>query len=555
MPNLTIGEYLLQAIKSLGVKSVFGIPGDMVIRFFKLIEDDPDLKLCTFSHEPGVGFAAIGSARATQKPAVACVTYGAGGLNMLNSVACAYAEKTPLVVISGGPGENEKTRDVFLHHMVKDFASQKRVYDEVTQEAVILDNPRTAYSRVRRALEACQEFSLPVYIEIPRDMVDEKILVPKEEEAFVYTVDDEAAKEAVDEIMSRISKAERPVMLAGVETERFNLSADVLRLAKKLNIPVVTSFLARDIAEESHLYFGTYEGAAGNPVAKKLVEESDCLLMLGVVVADTNLGIKLRSLRRENLVLCVSRQVFMGHHVFVDVPLRRLVEEILGREVEKKNPVFPKKYELMINRSCRYTRNTVTTKEIVDAINWFFSEYGEMPIISDTGDCLFTTLKIKASTVMASAYYSTMGFGVPAAIGYALTTGKRPLVLVGDGGFQMTGQEMCHCIRYGINPIFIVFNNKRWGMQQLFYPSAGFNELVNWPYSTLAELWGGKGYFCDTCEKLYTALTDAKDAQVFTLIEASLDKEELSDELKAWTKELKASLAEISQDKFKHRLP
>ena len=94
MGKLSVGEFLLQSIKNAGAKSVFGIPGDMVIRFFKVIEDDPDLKLYTFSHEPGVGFAAIASARATRRPAVACVTYGVGGLNMLNAVACAYAEKT-----------------------------------------------------------------------------------------------------------------------------------------------------------------------------------------------------------------------------------------------------------------------------------------------------------------------------------------------------------------------------------------------------------------------------------------------------------------------------
>ena len=93
--KFTVGEFLVQADKeNEGAKSVFGIPGDMVIRFFKVIEDDPNLKLYTFSHEPGVGFAAIASARATCKPAVACITYGAGGLNMLNAVACAYARNS-----------------------------------------------------------------------------------------------------------------------------------------------------------------------------------------------------------------------------------------------------------------------------------------------------------------------------------------------------------------------------------------------------------------------------------------------------------------------------
>jgi len=132
-----------------------------------------------------------------------------------------------------------------------------------------------------------------------------------------------------------------------------------------------------------------------------------------------------------------------------------------------------------------------------------------------------------------------MGFGAPAAIGYSLTAGRRPLVLIGDGAFQMTGQEICHCPRYGINPIFIIFNNRRWGMQQLFDPTAGFNELDNWPYSMIAELWGGKGYLCDTCEKLYKAFEDAKDNKEFSLIEVILEKEELSEELLGWVKELR----------------
>lgn len=537
--DLTVGEYLLQAIKDISVREVFGIPGDMVIRFFKVIEDDPDLDLYTFSHEPGVGFAAIGAARATQKPAVACVTFGVGGLNMLNSVACAYAEKTPLIVISGGPGENEKVKGDFLHHTVKDFDSQLKVYKEVTEEAVLLDSPETAYMKIRKALNACQEFMSPVYIEIPRDMVDEKILIPEDMETVSYPINENAAKEASEEIIKKISLAEKPVILAGVETERFNLKDSVLLLAEKLNIPVVTAFLARDIIPQEHpLYFGTYVGLAGSPVAMKLVEESDCLLMLGVIIADANLGIKIKRLKHDNMILCISREVLIKNHIYRDIPLKLLLEELLRNGVEKKNFPFPEKPELVINRSCKLTDAPINTKEIIDAINWFFSEYGEMPIISDTGDCLFTTLKIKTSMVMASAYYCTMGFGIPAAIGYSIITGQRPLVLIGDGAFQMTGQEMCHCPRYGINPIFIVFNNRRWGMQQLFDPTAGFNELVNWPYSKIAELWGGKGYFCDSCEKLYNALEDAKDNKEFSLVEVLLEREELSDELLGWVKEL-----------------
>ena len=310
--KLTIGEFLLSAVKDAGAKSVFGIPGDMVIRFFKVIEDDPDLKLYTFSHEPGVGFAAVAAAKATGKPAVACITYGAGGLNMLNSVACAYAEKTPLIVLSGGPGEGERVKDAFLHHMVKDFDSQLKVFREVTKEAVILDSPTTAYEKILHAVKACQEFKLPVYIEIPRDMVDKEITVP-EQEMPTFVPDESGIREAADEILRRFSAAKSPIIMVGVEADRFRLNEPALALAKRLGVPIVSDFLGRDVMpRDEPSYFGTYLGTAGNPVARELVENSDCLLMLGTILADMNLGLRLKKLKKENLILCISRKVLNG---------------------------------------------------------------------------------------------------------------------------------------------------------------------------------------------------------------------------------------------------
>lgn len=537
--KLTIGEFLLQAVKDAGVKSVFGIPGDMVIRFFKIIEDDPNLKLYTFSHEPGVGFAAVAAARATGNPSVACITYGAGGLNMLNSVACAYAEKTPVIIISGGPGNSERIKDSFLHHMVKDFDSQLKVFSEVTKEAILLDSPVTAREKILHAVKTCQEFMLPIYIEIPRDTVDKEITVSEQEIPNIIP-DQSAIREAADEILLRFSAAKSPLIVIGVEIDRFKLNKPALDLAKRLGVPIVSDFLGRNaMPRDDPHYFGTYLGAAGNPVARELVENSDCLLMLGTILADTNLGLRLKKLKKENLILSFSRKVLMGYHEYDEVPLGLLVEELLSRNLQRKGLNFPAKPELVLNKACKYEKErVVTVKEIVDAINWFFGKYGEMPVVSDTGDCLFVTTKIETPSVIADPYYASMGFGVPAAIGYAVSTGKRPLVLLGDGGFQMTGQEICHCPRYGINPIFIVFNNTRWGMQQLFYPTAKFNELVNWPYAKIAELWGGKGYFCDSCDSLYRSLEEAHGNKEFSLIEAVIAKEELSDELLAWIKEL-----------------
>src|SRR5262245_45787740 len=111
-----------------GVRQIFGIPGDFVLNLYEALERDGRFQLIRFSHEPAVGFAADGSARITGGLGVCCITYGAGGLNMINSVACAYAEESPLVVLSGGPGRAERQRGIQVHHEVKSFDSQLQIY-------------------------------------------------------------------------------------------------------------------------------------------------------------------------------------------------------------------------------------------------------------------------------------------------------------------------------------------------------------------------------------------------------------------------------------------
>jgi indolepyruvate decarboxylase len=538
--SLTVGEYLLEELKRLRIKRVYGIPGDMIIKFFKLLEDDADIELCTFSHEPAVGFAAVADARALRKPAVAVVTYGPGVLNTLNAVACAYAEKTPLIMVAGSPPLSARTKDFFLHHTIKSCSSLLNAVSEITAQAVILDDPQTAADKISKALATCEENMLPVYIELPADIVNQKIGSANKTPASTLTVDEENLAKAKNIITQRILQAQKPVIMAGIESDRFDLKPQILQFAKKLNLPVVSTVLARDhISPDDPNFFGTYLGVAGNPAAGKLVAESDLVLVLGEMLSDVNLGAKLTATKRGEIIWCFSGEVNAEDQTIVNVPLKALVVELCKVEMQKKNLELPARVSLKVNRVCKFTAKSLVMEEVIDAVNWLFGEFGEMPLIADTGDCLFATLNIQASTVMAPSFYGTMGFAVPAAIGYALATKKRPLVLVGDGGFQMTGQEICHCPKYKINPIFVVINNRRWGMEQLFYPSARFNELVNWPYAQMAELWGGKGYRCESCEQLYRALQDAQGQKRFTLIEVVTERDELSEELMAWIVEQK----------------
>src|SRR5207244_12852089 len=149
---MRLSAFLFDALWQEGVRQIFGIPGDFVLNLYEALEDDGRFQLIRLSHEPAVGFAADGAARIGNGLGVCCVTYGAGGLNMINPVACAYAEESPLVVLTGGPGRLERQAQVHVHHEVKTFESQLRVYQEVTEYAAILDDPLTAARHIRRAL-------------------------------------------------------------------------------------------------------------------------------------------------------------------------------------------------------------------------------------------------------------------------------------------------------------------------------------------------------------------------------------------------------------------
>ena len=224
---MQLKTFLFDQLWHQGVRHIFGIPGDFVLNLYEALEDDRRFQLVRLSHEPGVGFAADGAARITNGLAVCCVTYGAGGLNLINPIACAYAEESPLIVLSGGPGNAEKRRAIPVHHEVKSFESQLRVYQEVTEYAAILDDPLTAAFHISKAVEVALKTKRPVYLEIPRDMVSAEITVPSSLSHEQLADDEGAIEEAASEIVTRVNDAKRPVLIVGFEVYRFHLRQEV----------------------------------------------------------------------------------------------------------------------------------------------------------------------------------------------------------------------------------------------------------------------------------------------------------------------------------------
>ncbi|HMP05274.1 MAG TPA: thiamine pyrophosphate-binding protein, partial [Lacipirellulaceae bacterium] len=339
-PRPSIGEYLIQRLQDYGIGHVFGIPGDYVLSFYTMLEKSPlDVVGCT--REDCAGFAADVYARVHGMGAL-CVTYCVGGLSVCNSIAGAYAEKSPVVMITGSPGLRERIHNPLLHHMVRNFRTQYDVFERLCIAGTELDDPLTAFAEIDRVLGACDRFKRPVYIEIPRDMVHVRPETRPPFRAPAAPSDPRALDEAVEEAAEKIENARQPVLLLGVEIHRFGLQDLALRLAESANIPMAATMLGKGVVGEMHpLYMGLYEGAVGRDEVTRYVEASDCVIMLGTFMTDINLGMYTAELDIGDCIYATSEQFRIRHHHFHDVRLQDFMERLVERGLRRTRPQPP----------------------------------------------------------------------------------------------------------------------------------------------------------------------------------------------------------------------
>lgn len=528
--GLSIGRYLIARLQDLGVRHVFGIPGDYVLGFYHELEQSPiDVVGCT--REDCAGFAADAYARVNGIGAV-CVTYCVGGLSLANSTAGAFAEKSPVVVITGSPGMNERTNNPLLHHRVRDFRTQFEVFDKLCIAAADLYDPRTAFAEIDRVLDAVVRFKRPGYLEIPRDMVH---VVPDRPHAFLpphHVSDPLALAEAVAEAKRLIDAAERPVIVAGVETQRFHLEDLVVQLAESTNIAIASTVLGKSAIRETHpLYIGLYEGALGRAEVAQFVEESDLVLLLGAFMTDINLGIDTAHLDPQRCIYATSEDLRVRHHHYRDVAFPDFLQSLVDAAPNKSVRAIPSSLHPQVEEFVSRGDAPITIRRAMSRLNQLLDD--DTLVIADVGDSLFAASELVIrgrSEFLAPAYYTSMGFAVPAALGaeFARPSG-RVVAIVGDGAFQMTGAEMSNLVRHGFASVILLMDNGGYGTERFLHPGP-FNDIHAWNYAALPQVFGGgTGYIAATEAEFDAALSAAwADRSGVSLIQVKLSEEDAS---------------------------
>ncbi len=535
----TVGDRLIEAIRSSGCDRVFGVPGDFTLLLNHMLDQHPGFFVGA-ADEQGAGFAADAYAR-LRGIGVVMVTWGVGGLKLVNSTAQAWAESVPVVVISGAPGLAEREGNPLLHHKVKDFDTQMQVMRGVTEYAAYVHDAEAAPQQIAEAFAVAMRTSRPVYLEIPRDVVGLPCgplpPVPPPHDA---QPDPEVLEACLDDVQAALADAERPVMISGVLVARLGLQAEVDALARTAGYPVAETLLGKSsIGSDDPWFKGVYAGAASSdPEVRQLIEDSDCVLVLGAYITDLNTGLFTADIERADTVISHQGVTYVGVRGYEGVGVTHLVRGLvarLGATAPGRQPAPRVRPPFTPSPGA-----PLSAGALFQALR---SRLGPgHTIIAEAGDSLMGSIDLRPeeSGFLATAYYASLGYAVPAALGAGLARpDRRPVVIVGDGAFQMTGLELGGMARAGVHPVVVVINNDGYATERPMMDGA-FNDVPRMRYAMFPHAMGsGTGVKVDTEEGFVAALDEAlADDTQLRLVEAVTPRDDISPQLRSLTAEL-----------------
>lgn len=326
--EITIAEYLLIRLKEIGVDHLFGVAGDFVLGFFNQVIKS-DIKYVGTCNELNAAYAADGYARIRGIGAFS-TTFGVGELSAINGVAGAFAERVPVVVITGSPATvNFRTRPL-LHHSLGDYEIPLKMYEKITVASTQLSSADTAPVEIDRVLSSCLLHQKPVYISLPADVVTMKCNRPS---AFQFPTtansDQDALAEAIKETVEMLDTAEKPIVIGGVELIRFKLQNEFAGLLNKTGFPYVTMMLGKTvISEHNPQFIGLFEGDRSREYVLNRVESADCILQLGDLMTDFNTGGFTANLDDSKTISANTRSVKIKHHLYENVYLHEFIVEL-----------------------------------------------------------------------------------------------------------------------------------------------------------------------------------------------------------------------------------
>ena len=529
----SIGNFLLRRLEEAGVRHIFGVPGDYNLEFMQQLEDRGAPAWIGTCNELNGSYAADGYARIHGLGALA-VTYGVGALSAINGIAGAYSERVPVICICGSLPLRSLERGELMHHTLADGGRGNfyRMFAEVTPAQTEL-SPENAVIEVDRLILTAWRRKLPVYLELPSDIAYIEIDTPDEPLRLTLTPSNRERLEACARvILTRLDSAKSPAFLLDLDADRVGVSRQVNRLAEKLQMPVaVLNTCKAGFTETSPLFAGVYLGVASAGVTRQVVEKSDCLLTVGLRRLDSTSAFFSDAIPASAIHLRAS-SVNIGLDNYQSVSLAELLEELIDRS----EPASTRRAPILPLPSATSAASAPSQTPLTQACYWRalekFLRPGDVIIAEDgTSNSGATEMRLPAGcSFVTQAVWGSIGYSVGALLGtLCAAPERRHILLVGDGSFQLTAQELSTILRHDFKPYIFLINNRGYTIERaILGKNARYNDVANWRYTDLpAAFCPGNTAECYTVateEDLQRVLDAPHKGLVF--VEALMDKDD-----------------------------
>ena len=522
----TGSELILETLRDLGVDTIFGYPGGAVLPLYDAIYSFKDIRHILGRHEQGCVHEAEGYAKSTGKVGVAVVTSGPGATNAITGIADSMSDSVPVLVFTGQVATAGIGKDAFQEADIVGITMATTKYNYQVRDTA--DIPRIITEAIHIATTGRPG---PVVIDLPRDITakevdyihDPKVDLPSYQPTLIPN------ELQIKKIMKQLSKSKKPLILAGGGVNYSEASEEMMAFAERYQIPVVTTLLGQGVIPTTHPLFLGMGGMHGSYAANIAMTECDFMINFGCRFDDRLTGNPKTFAKNAQVVHVDIDPAEIGKIIEVDIPVVGDIKETLNllleeEEVRVRHEKWLERVEDNKRRVRSYDKKerVVQPQAVIERIGELTD--GDAVVVTDVGQHQMWAAQYypykNERQLVTSGGLGTMGFGIPAAVGAKIANPDKEVVLfVGDGGFQMTNQELAILNGYNIPIKVVMLNNHSLGMvrqwQESFYDGrtseSVFTEEMEPNFQLLAEAYGIKHYKFDNPETIEQDLEVIKE--------------------------------------------
>ena len=511
----TGSDLVLETLRDLGIDTIFGYPGGAVLPLYDAIYNFKGIRHILGRHEQGCLHEAEGYAKSTGKLGVAVVTSGPGATNAITGIADAMSDSVPLLVFTGQVARAGIGKDAFQEADIVGITMPITKYNYQVRETA--DIPRIITEAVHIATTGRPG---PVVIDLPKDVsaLETDFIYSPEVHLPSYQPTIEPNDMQIKKILKQLSKAKKPVLLAGGGISYAEASKELNEFAERYQIPVVTSLLGQGTIATSHPLFLGMGGMHGSFAANIAMTEADFMISIGCRFDDRLTGNPKTFAKNAKVAHIDIDPAEIGKIISADIPVvgdaKKALQMLLAEPtVHNNTEKWIDKVTKDKNRVRSYDKKerVVQPQAVIERIGELTN--GDAIVVTDVGQHQMWTAQYypyqNERQLVTSGGLGTMGFGVPAAIGAKIANPEKEVVLfVGDGGFQMTNQELAILNIYKVPIKVVMLNNHSLGMvrqwQESFYDGrtseSVFDTLPD--FQLMAQAYGIKNYKFDNPETI-----------------------------------------------------